>query len=146
MDEGKKLAKALLEVKEALRREAVRRAAVEAGELVADTARRLAPVRTGTLRRSIEVKVEHGERASTVEVAPNRKVAWYAHLVEFGAARHVILPKNRKALKTPAGVYRQVVHPGHAPRPFMRPAWDAAQDEVRQIVARAAGRALRRSR
>lgn len=70
--------------------------------------------------------------------------AWYAHLVEFGTGPH---PN--------AGQFAGTEHPGTAPDPFMRPAFDSeAQgtidrlkpllwDEIQKSAARAAKRAAK---
>ena len=85
-----------------------------------------APARTGALRESIRVstRLRQGQPSATVS-AGNRR-AWYAHLVEFGTAEHLIKPKHRASLLV-ANVLRETVqHPGAQARPFMLPASDAA--------------------
>jgi len=63
------------------------------------------------------------------------KKAFYAHMVEFGTARHFIKPKKRKSLFF-AGIAREVVdHPGTSPKPFMRPALDNSQREAVDAAA-----------
>lgn len=51
-------------------------------------------------------------------VGPTTK-AYHAHLVEFGTAPHIN-----------GGKFAGSKHPGTAPQPFARPAWDATQAEV----------------
>ena len=72
------------------------------------------------------------------------RAAWYAHFVEFGTKAHI----NK-------GMYAGSRHPGTAPDPFMRPAFDAeAQgtidrlsalvwDEINRHAARMAKRAAK---
>lgn len=86
------------------------------------------PVKSGALRDSIKVRVRNKKDRWRLKgsVVAGNKTAYYAHMVEFGTAAHLIKPKNRKSLFF-AGVMRELVeHPGAAPKPFMRPAFDAA--------------------
>jgi len=55
-------------------------------------------------------------------VGPSVK-APHAHLVEFGTAPHVN-----------GGLFAGSQHPGTAPRPFVRPAWDASKDRALSII------------
>lgn len=81
--------------------------------------------RKGELKRSIRITMRanrSGEVRATLKAG--NKVAWYAHLVEFGTARHWIKPRSRKSLFI-AGLFKEVIdHPGARPKPFMRPAFD----------------------
>lgn len=66
------------------------------------------------------------------------KDAYYAHMVEFGTAAHVIAAKNGKSVSVDGHDYSKVDHPGAVAHPFMRPALDAAatdNSEVFQAVA-----------
>lgn len=86
------------------------------------------PVKSGALRDSIKVRVRNKKDRWRLKgsVVAGNKTAYYAHMVEFGTAAHLIKPKNRKSLFF-AGVMRELVeHPGATPKPFMRPAFDAA--------------------
>lgn len=56
-------------------------------------------------------------------VGPN-ETAFHAHLVEFGTAPHVN-----------GGMYSGTQHPGTAPQPFARPAWDANKEAAIQNIA-----------
>lgn len=80
--------------------------------------------RIGELKRSIRVTLRASRGTVRATVKAGNKVAWYAHLVEFGTARHWIKPKSRKSLFI-AGLFKEVIdHPGARPKPFMRPAFD----------------------
>lgn len=80
--------------------------------------------RQGELKRSIRVTMRASKSTVRATLKAGNKVAWYAHLVEFGTARHWIKPKNRKSLFV-AGLFKEVIdHPGARPKPFMRPAFD----------------------
>lgn len=73
-------------------------------------------------------------------VGPGEK-AFHAHLVEFGTAPHIN-----------GGKFAGSKHPGTAPQPFARPAWDATQgealqrisDELRAEIMKAAARQAKR--
>jgi HK97 gp10 family phage protein len=107
-----------------------------AAKVVEMEAKRLCPVgKTGDLRDSIRVTLrsKHGHISATVK-AGNAK-SFYAHMVEFGTARHWIKPKNRKSLFV-AGLLREAVdHPGAKKEPFMRPAIDGKADEAIDAMA-----------
>lgn len=129
------------------------RGALRAGaNVIADEARRLVPVQSGQLKESIRISVRQirGRIVATVKAGGRFKVykggnaikgalyktdrgpgsvdyhaPFYAHLVEFGTARHWIKPRNRKSLFI-AGLLREAAdHPGARPKPFMRPAFDS---------------------
>lgn len=121
------LHKALQELPVNIERNVLRGGLRAAGKVIADAARAQAPVHDGDLKKSIRVSMRTRSKAGWVNanVKAGDKVAYYAHMVEFGTARHWIRPKNRKSLFF-AGLARQAVeHPGARPRPFMRPAFDA---------------------
>lgn len=122
------LHKALQELPAKIERN-VLRGGLRAGAKVIETAaRERVPVKQGLLRDSIGVSMRVSSKTGTVRatIKAGSKKAWYAHLVEFGTARHWIKPKNRKSLFL-AGLAKEVVdHPGARQRPFMRPAFDGS--------------------
>jgi len=93
-----------------------------------------APVRTGRLRQSIEIKVA----TNKVIIGPNTE---YAAYVEFGTKPHVILPKNKKVLVFNMGGQKvfasKVNHPGTKAQPYVRPAFEAWVDTLGALVAEA---------
>ncbi len=105
----------------------VLRGGLRAGAKVMEVAAKAqVPVKHGDLRQSIRVSMRVSSKTGTVraQVKAGDKKAWYAHLVEFGTARHWIKPKNRKSLFI-AGLMKEIVdHPGARAKPFMRPAFD----------------------
>lgn len=84
------------------------------GEVIAEEARRLVPVRTGHLRDTIEVVTDStkggGVKAARVLVGPDQNAGFYGDFVEFGTRRM-------------------------AARPFMRPAFDTMADAAQDAVA-----------
>lgn len=116
----------------------VLRGGLRAGaKVIAEEARQQAPAQSGALRKSIRVSLRLRKAEGKVQafVKAGNKQAWYANLVEFGTARHLIKPKNRKSLFL-AGLAREVVdHPGAKPKPFMRPAFDAKAQAAIEAMA-----------
>lgn len=107
-----------------------------AAKVVEAEAKRLCPVgKTGALRDSIHVSMrsKHGHISATVKAGG--KKAFYAHMVEYGTARHWIKPKYRKSLFV-AGLMKEAVdHPGAKKAPFMRPAIDGKATDAIQAMA-----------
>jgi HK97 gp10 family phage protein len=98
-------------------------------------ARELAPVRTGKLRASI--KVSTGIRNGRVysRVRAGGKDAYYAHMVEFGTAAHVIQGKRGGWLNIGGRWALKVSHPGAMMKPFMRTAVDGFQGDAVDAMA-----------
>jgi hypothetical protein len=99
--------------------------------------KKLAPVRTGNLRRTIHVGHISPRSAETIASAI------YAAHVEFGTQPHEIRPRNRKALRWKVqGGYRfarRVNHPGTRAQPYMVPGAERAISAVGlkdQVIAR----------
>lgn len=86
--------------------------------------KKLSPVKTGNLRRSIHLGRVSARSAETIASAN------YAAFVEFGTKAHEIRPRNRKALRWKSGnkyrFARRVQHPGTKARPFMIPGAERA--------------------
>lgn len=116
-------------------------ALARAAKVICDEAKRLCPVASGHLpahrtsgglRDSIHVS--RSTKKGRVRASIKTRSA-LAHMVEYGTARHLIKPKNRKSLFV-AGLFREVVaHPGAVRRPFMRPAFDNKKDEAMSVMA-----------
>lgn len=125
-----------------LERRAYRTAARNALKPVQDRAKALAPVKSGTLRKSIKIRTEkfrtRGGVRAQVWVDPGRKGrpgAHYAHMVEYGTAAHQVptpygVLHGRKVFIPGVGYRTRIDHPGSRARPFLRPAWDGTQGEV----------------
>lgn len=153
------LEKALDNLSKSTGRSVLRRSMRKAAEPMAEMARTLAPVKTGKLRDSIKFgsllngsqrklqrKLTVEERAavelflgpSYVKGSGGR----VGHLVEFGTAPHLN-----------GGLFPGTMHPGTAPQPFMRPAFDAeARPTINRLkpilwaeIGKAAARAARKA-
>lgn len=114
----------------------IMRGAMRAGAKVfEDRAKQMVPVKSGQLRDSIKVSTRSKRGRVSATVTAGGKKAFYAHMVEFGTARHFIKPKSRKSLFF-AGMAKEVVdHPGATAKPFMRPALDGGQAEAVNAAA-----------
>jgi len=133
------LEKALDNLSKSVGKSVLRKSLRKAAEPMRDLAKSIAPVDDGDLRDSIIIggllnksqksrqrKLTEDERSSIeLFVGPSYKKGAggrHGHLVEFGTAPHIV-----------GGVFKGAKHPGTAPQPFMRPAFDA---EARPTVAR----------
>ena len=112
------------------------RGALRAGQkVVAKQAMSAIHTVSGELANS--VRISTSARGSTVKAAVkvgNTK-AFYAHMVEFGTAAHLIEPKNGTALLLGGKEYSHLDHPGAQKRPFMRPALDAESEHALAVIA-----------
>lgn len=95
----------------------------------------------GALRDSIRVTsrfTKTGSVTASVKAGGRTKKGaevFYAHIVEYGARRHVIKPKTKKRLELGGQfVAGAVEHPGVKGQPFMRPAQDAKWEEAVGVV------------
>ena len=83
---------------------------------------------SGALRRSFR-SVRHGN--NSVSIGTDIE---YAAIHQFGGrtAAHIIRPRNKKALKTPYGIFKKVNHPGSVipARPFLGLSADNSTDII----------------
>lgn len=126
----------------------VLRGGLRAGaKVIADEAKRLCPesppsatakkygATSGELRRSIRVSMRSRRGVVQAFVKAGNKRAFYAHMVEYGTARHWIKPKSRKSLLVARAFREAVDHPGAKRRPFMRPALDSKSAAAIEAMA-----------
>lgn len=157
LEGDKDLINVLSAFKPAARRRIVRPPITKGVRLVVRSAKRKVPKETGTLKRSLGFVVRTyssgtvagiaGPRKGIVDEKTGRNPRLYAHLVEFGAAPHLL-----SSSIGPTGEKIDVVHPGAPPKPFLRPAWDESIPEInrvmetgiRQGVAKEIARAVKR--
>lgn len=112
------------------------RGALRAGQkLVLDQAKATIHNVSGALSNSLRISTRTGKDGKvSARVVAGNKTAYYAHMVEFGTAKHLIKPKHRKSMLI-GGMMREVVHhPGSKKKPFMRPAADAAAHEGSEAI------------
>lgn len=112
-------------------------AAVTAGaKVVQNTAKVKVPKRTQMLARSITIEpIEQSETSASVKVGPSEP---YGKYVEYGTGVYATGPGGSSAKKVPwrfkTGDGSWVTTRGQRPQPFMRPAWDENQSEIRQEI------------
>lgn len=110
------------------------------GEEIVGKARARAPVRTGKLRDSISYQIVGNQLivSPTVPYAPYMEFGT-ASRGEFNGAPYTIVPRTKPYLVFKVGdkwVYtKKVIHPGVAPRPFMRPAVQDAMGTLADKLA-----------
>ena len=130
--------KALKQLPAKIERNVLRGTVRAAAMVMRNSAKSMAPVNTGALKRSLRVStnVRDGRVTAEIIAGGGKQNVWYAHMVEFGAAAHTIKPKPRKtmtqdvkkALAFNGGVFGKVQSPGITPRPFMRTAMDTSAE------------------
>lgn len=96
----------------------------------------LAPLKTGKLKGSIRLEYTDTLRHASAKVYTQDPIA---HLVEYGAAGAVVLPKRRRALAPGAAGWfmAKAVIPQRAAHPFMAPAIDAVRPTIAEAVREA---------
>lgn len=105
----------------------INRAALRAGAavLLTEVQGRI-PVSSGDLLASARITSRAKGAEVTASVKVGNRIAWYAHLVEFGTRPHTITPKKAGGALQFGGITtKSVEHPGTRARPFMRPALDS---------------------
>lgn len=152
LDGLKDLNKALKKLNGKVSGSIARRSIGKAGRVMRDEIKTRAPVDTGNLRNSIRSKVSKlGRTGFAAKIGPGKVMGrdrdtkksfikadgWYAHIVERGSKSHKIPRRGTKPLKIGGKlVMGPVTHPGTAPRPFIRPAWDATKDRLPGVMGR----------
>lgn len=166
------LDQAMATLADKLQRNVVRGALRAGARVIADEAKRLCPVdaptsvnkarygtRRGELRDSIRVSTKMQRGAPVVFVKAGNERAYYAQMVEFGTAAHLISVKDPPSRLTRKGwkkvgiatlnrmikrgtlaiggkaIGPAVHHPGANKHPFMRPALDAASAKAIEAYA-----------
>lgn len=111
----------------------VMRGALRAGQkVILEQARQAVHSVSGDLADSLRIKTGARRGRVTATVVAGNAKAYYARMVEFGTAAHLIKPKKGKALVFGGREYASLRHPGAKKKPFMRPALDAAAGEGSQ--------------
>lgn len=143
LENDREVRRALERLPARLQRRAIRATLRKAARKWLQRAKRLAPVESGTLRKSLGIKVKSDRRRGLgyAVVGPRRgqkrpvdgrmvDPARYAHLVEFGAAPHVIRPRDGGGLSIGEDVVPFVHHPGTKGTRFLTRAYEQAKGEV----------------
>lgn len=115
----------------------IEKAISKAGRNIRDGAKIRVPIRTGTLKDSINARFSSAKLQSVIK-ADYRK-APHAHLIEYGARETIIAPKKKKFIKfTVAGdtvfTKKPIKIPERKPRPFMNPAFQEKKPKVESEI------------
>lgn len=122
----------------------IMRGAMAAGaKVLAEEAKDRVPERTGALAQSIRYGARYdrktGRMVGRVRVGGRgkgkRAAAFYAHMVEFGTAAHIIKAPPGARLNVRGLFLTSVSHPGAKRQPFLRPALDAGAAAALQAVS-----------
>lgn len=159
----KDLEAALMELPKATGKNVLRRALINAATPMAETARTLAPVRLGHLKRSITVGKVKFSSGSAGKRAFAEAMARGASRSEAGAAAREANIGASQDITSAMVIFGPGRHPQatlqefgtvhHPPHPYMRPAWDtgktnaaeAIRDELKTEIEKAAARLARKA-
>lgn len=89
----------------------------------------------GSLAESLRISSRVVDGRFTTRVIAGGKVAYYAHMVEYGTVAHVIKARLGSSLSIGGKQYAEVAHPGAKKEPFMRPAFDQYQGAIDAMKA-----------
>lgn len=128
--------------------------------VIKEEAQRLVPVDEGDLKDSIRVSMRSRKGRVQASIKAGNAKAFYAHMVEFGSARHWIKATKKPGRMTRKGmkdysigtmnriakaggslvigksfVGDEIIHPGAQKKPFMRPAIDNKAEEAIEAMA-----------
>lgn len=143
----------------------VMRGALRAGQRVLlESVKARVPVDQGDLLKSLRIQFRGRSQKHgwvRMHLVAGDKVAWYAHLVEYGTASYYtgsgnsvgrpyeIRPAGKKSLFFAGLARTQITHPGVKPQPFMRTGFDAgavlALQAVRDYIAARLPRELKKA-
>ena len=88
----------------------------------------------GSIAQSVEIEFPETTGIPTVKIGPD-KDHWYAAFQEFGAVPHIVRIKSKHILSDGGDFYgREVRHPGLRKDPFVRPAIDDHEAEVKTAM------------
>lgn len=113
----------------------LQKATIQAGKVLVKRAKGEAPIKTGTLRRSISMDYKPIE----VSIYPSVKYAWWVHQ---GFDARDIYPRRKRALRFKLRdgsiIYsKRVRHPGFKGNPFMERTIDKEEGNIQNIFSNA---------
>lgn len=138
----KELSARLKRMDSKLAQKVVRRGSARMAQTIAKEMKKNAPRKTGNLKKSITYSNKRnrqgGFSAKVGAFRTGRADGFYAKFIEFGAKKHTIKPKNRKAISFNGAVVKSVNHPGTRARPFIQRSFEQSQkravDEAGRIM------------
>jgi HK97 gp10 family phage protein len=132
---GKELADLLTKLHIEVETKLVRGGLKAGANIIRDEAKRLAPRKSGAMANAIKSSSSAPNASGQIvaRVRLSGKHAFLGRFMEYGVLPHLIFVKGKGSLVidgVPIG--KQVLHPGFAARPFMRPALDSKAQEAVQ--------------
>lgn len=156
--EGKERLKAKIAAMSPKTRETISKTLGTSARDMVEAAKRFAPVDSGALRNSIgftfgDYAADNsnvrgvsggGGHELSVTIHAGDKTAWYASLVEFGTAAHLIKPREEGgSLNINGRQVDQVQHPGGSARPYFYPAYRLTKKQLKSRIRSAVSRAAK---
>jgi HK97 gp10 family phage protein len=136
---GKELDALLKMLPEEVEAKIVRNALNKGANIIRDQAKANIQRRSGATARAIMSSsgVDKGQGLVYSKVKLHKRRKFIGRFLEYGTAAHLIWVSAGKGSLVVNGVAigKQVLHPGTAPRPFLRPALDTKASEAVQAVA-----------
>lgn len=120
----------------------MRAAMRQGGNIMRDEVKANVPVKSGVLRDGIKVSTRARRGTVTASIKATGKHSYIARWIEYGAAAHRILPKNKAKLFFNGEFIDGVNHPGITPKPFFRPALASKAQQALIAVGEAIKRRL----
>jgi hypothetical protein len=110
----------------------------DAARPIIQEARSFAPRKSGALKKGIKAQVFKGkgnsDSVATLHIGFNRRTAWYGQILERGAKKHSIKPKNKKVLKIGDGFSSGADHPGTKSIPMLKKSFDSQHKAALKIL------------
>lgn len=132
---GKELHALLQQLPVEVETKILRSAMGRAARVLRDEARAIAPLETGTMKKAIRSTRNTKKGQVIAKVKMLGKHSYLGLLMEYGVKPHVITARNGGTLRIGRNtVGKSVRHPGHASRPFLRPALDMNADRIINLV------------
>ena len=88
----------------------------------------------GSIAQSIEIEFSDTTGIPTIRIGPDKE-HWYAAFQEFGAVPHTVKINSKQILSDGGDFFgREIRHPGLTKKPFVRPAIDDHEAEVKTAM------------
>lgn len=134
---GKELREALETLPKKLEKNIMRSAMRAGAKVIADEAKK--NLDDEWLRKTVKISTNSRNGQVTGKIKTIGKGAYVTRFIEFGTARHLIKPKNKKrlAFRAKSGDYvvtGLVSHTGMQGKPFLRPAMDSKSKEALNAI------------
>lgn len=138
--------KALQSLEKSLQADIIRKDVRKGAKVIADQVKQnaLGADPSGELSAAVAILNNPDDRTGvyvTTRRSKRHQKGYIAHIVEYGAAPHLIRAKKGKKLAFKRGdksvVVDEVSHPGVKAHPFLRPAWETKKDEALERIGQA---------